>query len=86
MIKAVNHPQVTKIVRIILERCDDEERARSQDKNGTDYTIYQVIVKTIIKPVNERAISSSFPQTDVMNSKKTLTRESEDSEESSEGD
>lgn len=36
-IKAVKHPQVTKILRIILERCDGEEAGatRSQNKTST---------------------------------------------------
>lgn len=39
--QAAKHPQVTKILRIILERCDGEETAATQSLNqtttGTDY-------------------------------------------------
>lgn len=49
LIKAARHPQVTKILRIILERCDGEETgsARSLNKTsaGTDY-----ITKFLLMP------------------------------------
>ena len=41
LIKAARHPQVTKILRIILERCDVEEAGATGSPNktrtGTDY-------------------------------------------------
>lgn len=73
---------MTKIVRIILERCDGEE-TRSPNKAGTD-CITKLSIDTVIEPQNKGASLFLLSKTDTVTAEKTLSRESEGSAETSE--
>lgn len=75
--KAAKHPQVTKIVRIILERCDGEE-TQSLNRTGTD-CITKLSIDTAIEPQNKGASLFLLSQLDTATAEKTPSKESEES-------